>query len=535
MKQPLLLALLLLGTYASLSAQVADPAPSIQPSALTYQLEEVLTVPNSRSSIPRARINLLHELPDGSGRLFVNDLNGPAYLIEGQTTTEYLDMREAFPQFISTPGKGTGFGAFAFHPAFGSNGICYTTHAERTGSGTVDFAPQTNGNIALEWVLVEWTATDPAANTFQGTRREVLRFSFPSAIHGLQDLAFNPLATPDSADYGLLYLCIGEGGSMQLGRESDLQHPMAYQGTIFRIDPMGVNGINGQYGIPANNPAAQDANALGEVWCSGFRNPHRISWDLGGDHKMLIGDIGESNIEEVNLGLAGANYGWSEREGTYEFRGQNQRYEVWPLPAQDTGYVYPVAQYDHSDGYAVVGGFVYRGQALPELRGQYLCGDIATGRLFHAPVDSLLLGRQYPLQEIQLLDENGEPSSLVDAVPGSRPDLRFGQDAAGEVYLLTKADGKIRRLVSPSVTRIAASPDLGAGTWLPNPTTGSLRFQANQFSLDGLEVTLFGMDGRRHVSSQETQLDVAALPAGMYLLRWHNRLGNRGQQWLRKE
>lgn len=531
-KYALFLSCLLSG---GLLAQVADPVPDVQPSALTFGLEPFVTVPNTNSGLPRARINLLRELPDGSGRLFVNDLNGPGHLILGDSVVEYLDLREEFPPFIDGPGKGTGFGAFAFHPEFGRNGKFYTTHAEQTGSGPVDFAPEFFGQIEMEWVLVEWTASDPAANAFSGTRRELLRFSFPHFIHGLQDLSFNPTAAPGSPDYGLLYLCVGEGGSMQRGFTGNLQHPMAYQGTIFRLDPAGTNAANGQYGIPADNPYAQDSSALGEVWCSGFRNPHRLAWDPEGGPKVLVGDIGEANIEEVNLAVAGGNYGWHTREGTFEFRGQSQRGDVFSLPAQDSGYLYPVAQYDHDDGPAIVGGYVYRGTALPELDGQYICGDIVNGRLFHAPVDSLVQGRQFPLQEIQIVDENGQPSSLVDAVVGTRMDLRFGQDAAGQVYLLTKADGTIRRLVSTQASHRQDWPAPLQGTWGPNPATDHVRWQGTAAEAPGLHFELWGLDGRRYLAGQGPQVDLSVLPTGVYLLRWQGGRVQPGYQLIRKD
>ncbi len=531
-----LLLIILLGSL-TLNAQVADPVPDIQASDLTYTLEDFVTIPKSNNTTPRARINMLRELPDSSGRMFVNDLNGPGHIIDGETIHEYLDMKDVFPRFITSPGKGTGFGGVAFHPDFATNGLLYTSHTEWDGGGpTVDFSPEHHNGIALEGVITEWTATDPTANTFAGTRREVMRFSFPHSIHDLQDILFNPLATPDSSDYGNLYICVGEGGTMQWGFANNLQNPNTYMGTIFRVDPLGTNGRNGQYGVPTDNPFVGDSSlGLPEVWVSGFRNPHRLSWDLGGDHKALIGDIGELSIEEVNLVVPGGNYGWSEREGTFEFRGQNDRGRVYPLPANDSGYVYPVAQFDHEDGLAVICGFVYRGQALPELYGEFICGDIPGGRIFHAPIDSLIQGRQFPLKELQLVDANGNPTSLYRIVPGSRVDLRFGQTNDGEIFILTKADGKIRYLAHPQATSVRDRDMAETGTWVPNPTLGVIHFQANGVNTQGMEVDVVGLNGQLYMQEKGTELDLSALATGIYVLQWKNEAGQIGRQAIRKE
>ena len=108
-----------------------------------------------------------------------------------------------------------------------------------------------------------------------------------------------------------------------------------------------------------------------------------------------------------------------------------------------------MAQYDHSEGRAITGGFVYRGTAVPQLAGQYLLGDIVNGRIFHAPVDGLHSGAQATLQELRLV-RGGSPVTLRTLVGGSngRVDLRFGQDEAGEMYVLTKQDGKIRKIAA---------------------------------------------------------------------------------------
>jgi hypothetical protein len=173
--------------------------------------------------------------------------------------------------------------------------------------------------------------------------------------------------------------------------------------------------------------------------------------DRGGTGAFLVTDIGQRHVEEVNLGIKGANYGWPLREGTFATDRRDPTV-LRALPPDDAalGFTYPVAQYDRDEAnggkMAITGGFVYRGAAIPALAGEYLFGDIVSGRVFHVPVRDLRPGAQATIKELTLL-ENGKPITLQELV-GRRVDLRFGQDEAGEVYLLTKQDGAIRKLVA---------------------------------------------------------------------------------------
>jgi hypothetical protein len=199
-----------------------------------------------------------------------------------------------------------------------------------------------------------------------------------------------------------------------------------------------------------------DPKTLGEIWAYGLRNPHRFSWDTGGDGKMLIVDTGQAFIEEVNLGKKGANYGWGEREGTWVIDEDNENV-VYELPENDGdfNYTYPVAQYDHDkplnwSGFyavAITGGFVYRGTAIPELVGQYIFADFCNdGRFFHVPVDELVEGKQATIKELRLFEGKKE-RSFLEMVGKKRTDVRFGIDEAGELYVTSKQDGKVRKIV----------------------------------------------------------------------------------------
>jgi hypothetical protein len=452
---PLILPVLFLLTWVSTTwAQLADPLPEeIEMGSLVLELEDWVTIPASSGGTPRARISIFRALADG--RIFVNDLRGRLYRIENRTPSVYLDLAARLANFMDAPGLGTGFHSFAFHPGFSSNGKLYTVHSEPWNAATADFkgptAPVESGG--QQSVLTEWTTGDPSAGTFSGSHRELLRIYFPGNIHAMQEIAFNPNAQPGSPDYGMLYVCNGEGGSYLQGyanNEHRLDSPM---GTIFRIDPLGSNSDNGAYGIPADNPWANAANdsILKEIYAYGFRNPHRITWDTGGSGRVYVGDIGETQIEEVNLLQAGGDYGFPEREGTFllEPDEPQNNTEVFPLPNNDEGfgYTYPVAQYDHDEGIAVVLGPVYRGSlASSALDGYLLFGDIAWGRVFAVLESELALGKQATITEVQL-ELDGVGGDLRSFVGNNRADLRWGRDADGEIYLMTKTDGKIRKVV----------------------------------------------------------------------------------------
>ncbi|WP_406313446.1 PQQ-dependent sugar dehydrogenase [Streptosporangium sp. NBC_01639] len=419
-----------------------------------------------------ARINYIGDVPDGSGRKFVPDLNGKLYLLKNGAQQVYLDVGATFaPQFFSGAGMGQGFGFVTFHPEFQKNGIFYTVHTERASSATkpTDMPPQ-SGTL-YHGVVTEWTADDPSASTFHGSSREILRLGFAGQIHGIQQIDFNPTAKRGSKDYGLLYVAVGDGGK-GVGNTEPQNLSVPY-GKIFRIDPRARNSAGGKYGIPADNPFVSRSGALGEIYAYGMRDPHRFSWDPAGRHRMFLGHIGEKSIESVYEVTAGANFGWSEREGRFVFdkTTSDPCDRLHPLPADDAknGYTYPVAAYDHNPppgwdctsdvGRGISGGFVYRGHDAPELRGKYLFGDIVTGRVFYTDEREMKVGAE-PAQiyELMVYDQTGKRVTTQDLAGDARVDFRFGRDDAGELYILSKANGKIWKVTG---TRRFADCDAG--------------------------------------------------------------------------
>jgi len=424
---------------------IKNPIPdTIQSSDLVLDLDLVTQIPRSSDEPPLTRITKLDYQPT-TGDLFILDLRGKLYRLQNGEQKVYMDMATLKPKFINQPGLATGFGSFTFHPEFSKNGLLYTTHAEPPGSAKADFSYPDSIPVLLQWVLTEWK-TDPAAFPFSGTAREILRIDMPTGIHGMQEIAFNRLAKPGDKDYGLLYIGIGDGGSAEIGHALVSPTPDRIWGSIIRIDPSGNNSKNGKYGIPSSNPFYK-TESVPEIYAWGFRNPHRISWSKSG--QLLAVNIGEHNIEALNIIKPGHFYGWPIREGTFLEHFFYNTGKIYPLPDNDSIYhvTYPVAQFDHDEGVAISGGFEYRGAAIPQLAGKYLFGDISSGKLFYVNMKDLQLGKQAPIKKWKI-SFKGVPTTLAQLCGKDRVEMRFGMDSKGELYLLTKADGKIYKLAS---------------------------------------------------------------------------------------
>ena len=248
-------------------------------------------------------------------------------------------------------------------------------------------------------------------------------------------------------------------------------------GTILRIDPRnpsesgGIKGI-GDYTIPPSNVFAADGdpNTLGEIYAHGFRNAHRLSWDLS-DGTMFASDIGLNHIEEINIVYDGSNYGWMQREGPFDngiSRPDSTLSEVFSLPTeiietQNQGeFVYPVAMYDHNDRQSITGGFSCHGR-IAELRGKFVFGEIVRGRLFLADLNAMkeaddgIPKTVASVEELQLYikDVSGDRTyvtlrELIEATMGAtitRADLQISRSQEGELFITSRQDGVIRMLV----------------------------------------------------------------------------------------
>ena len=429
---------------------IKDPIPEPIPmSDLVVNLELVTQIPTSSETSPRTRITKLVQQPK-SNELFVVDINGVLYHLNGKNPEAYLDLRKLKPNLMNKPGWATGFGSFAFHPDFLKNGLLYTSHSENPNSAKADFEFPDSIKVATQWVLTEWKTNTPAANSFSGQQREILRVNMVGTSHGMQEITFNPLSKPGEDDYGLLYIGIGDGGSAERDLAYLCHSTEKIWGTILRIDPKGRDSKNGKYGIPKTNPFVKNSTerTATEIFAYGFRNPHRITWSQSG--LMLVPNIGQHNIESLCIVEAGNDFGWPVREGSFVIDLAGNRHNIYPLPPDDkkNNFTYPVAMYDHDEGNAISGGFEYWG-SIPELQGKFVFGDIFHGRLFYIEMKDVQLGGHAPIKEWRV-SLDGKIQTLKQLTGTDKVDERFGRDNKGELYLTTKPDGKIYKLVSAS-------------------------------------------------------------------------------------
>jgi hypothetical protein len=487
---------LTLWTAAAIHGQIVDPIPApVEKRGLMVEIKDVVRLPNTRGLRPAdqdvnpagwARVSFVRDLPDG--RRFANDSRGFLYLLDrNNQPSVYANVGAVFPFAIYNRLE-SGFIGFDFHPEFAKNGLLYTVHGERAmgNPAAPDFIPPgfTQKDVTYHNVITEWHATNPAANTFEGTRRELLRVAHVvmNLTHPYGNVEFNPTAKPGSPDYGLLYtsgsdLGFSNGGGPNANNPGQTQRLDSVITAILRFDPRsptvtkGTKGL-GDYTIPAANRFAADGDpkTLGEIYAYGFRNAHRLSWDLT-DGTMFASDIGMNNIEEINIVRNGENYGWMKREGYWEngmTRPGGALNQLFPLPAdvlegrQKDGFTYPVAIYDHNDGQAVSGGFAYYGR-IAALRGKFVFGDIQRGRLFAADVaamkkaDDGIPQTVAPVEEIQLYVRGAGGNrvyvtlrDLVEKTMGAsmtRADLHISRSRDGELFITSRQDGMIRMLV----------------------------------------------------------------------------------------
>ena len=365
----------------------------VEKRGLVVRIADLARLPDTRGLRPPdqdtnpsgwARVSYVRDLPDG--RRFVNDSRGFLYRLDGATPVVYADMAAAFPLAVYNRLE-SGFIAFAFHPEFATNGLFYTVHGERAAGNpkTPNFIPPgfTATDVTYHNVITEWHAANPAANRFEGTRRELYRGAHivQNLTHPMGAVEFNPTARPGSPDYGLIYTSgsdhgFSNGGGPHANNPAQSQRLDSVITAILRFDPRSPTVSGGQKGLgdytipPANVFAADgDPKTLGEIYAYGFRNAHRLSWDSDGT--MFALDIGMNHVEEVNIVRNGGNYGWMKREGYFEngiSRPGGALDQLFELPPDvrdgrvKDGFTYPVAIYDHGDGQAVSGGFPYHGR-----------------------------------------------------------------------------------------------------------------------------------------------------------------------------
>ncbi len=341
------------------------------------QLQEVLGITAGLSS----PIDL--QAPPGDSRLFIAERPGRIRVVQGGVllSTPFLDISSR----VTVQGE-AGLLSFAFDPQYSTNGFAYVHFIENI--------PGTTGDIVVERYQV---SSDP--NVLQTPRTEVIRIPHRDANnHYGGRVAFGP--------DGMLYLSTGDGGggNNQFGHAQDAASRL---GKLLRLDV-----------------SALPATVTPETWAIGLRNPFRYAFDAG---QLYIADVGQDAREEIDVvsaSASGLNYGWSIMEGTLCL--------AIGGPCTTPGLTPPVYEYDHGQGCAIIGGYVYRGTAMPELQGTYLFSDLCSGFVGGLTFD------------------NGVPTVMQApmANAGAGVTQSFGQDGAGELYILT-GDGRVLKVVRP--------------------------------------------------------------------------------------
>lgn len=416
-------------------------------SGVQIELEDFVQIPPSSDKPPLTRIANMRPHPSADGTLYVSDQRGIIYRIENNKAEVFLDIRAKVDKYVNTPGLGTGLGSFAFHPDYMTNGLIYITHTEEPTGKKADYEFADSIKVALQWVVSEWKINDVKSKVFEGRRRELLRINVPGVVHGTQDIGFIPGISKNDPDYEMLFIGTGDGGST-IGKHPEITHNLnSLLGTIIRINPLGSNSRNGHYGIPADNPFLNnpDPKTFKEIYAYGFRNPHRMSWDLTNGKIMFSAEVGESNFEEVNVIVKGGDYGWNTREGSFGISPADLKNVYKINKTEKDNFVKPFAAYDHKDGNAISGGYVYEGNLAP-LKNKYIFGDIVNGRIFCININKQL--SDSTVYEINIVKDS-KPTDLQQMSGSKRVDLRIEYDPfTKEMYVMTKSDGKIRRIKS---------------------------------------------------------------------------------------
>jgi glucose/arabinose dehydrogenase len=438
--------------FTSTAKAEGSPLPLIQKGDIQVELQSVATGLTAPVDMQDAN--------DGSGRLFIVQQTGTIRILQngGLLPTPFLDVTGRLVAIMPEYDE-RGLLGLAFHPDFNNQGAAgyhkLYTYTSEPVTQRADFSEPHRDPFDHQDVLAEWqvSASDPNV-VDPNTRREILRVDHPFFNHNAGHLAFGP-------DDQYLYFTDGDGGNANdVGnghnpRIGNGQDQTVILGKMSRIDPLdpaltdgdrGKVSRNGNYRIPRSNPFFYQPAFVREIFVYGLRNPFRFSFDAV-THRLIIGDVGQDNIEEIDFADAGDNMGWNRKEGSFLFNPKDGsiRFDRHPDPLLTE----PVAEYSHEDGEAVVGGFVYRGQlASPVLKGIYVFGDLApegetSGRLFYSQLGD---GTIFEFQ----IGANDEP--LGAFLKG------FGQDANGEVYILTDVNigpsgtgGEVRKIVGATI------------------------------------------------------------------------------------
>jgi glucose/arabinose dehydrogenase len=325
---------------------------------------------------------------DGSGRLFIVEQAGiiRAYVNGAIRSRPFLDIRDRV-----LAGGELGLLSVAFHPRYKENGRFFLNYTTDSGG-------------RLRTVIAEYKTVPPTSNVANRGERVLLTIPQPFRNHNGGLNMFGP--------DGMLYIGLGDGGSGG-DPQNNGQRLDTLLGKILRIN---VDGAL-PYAVPPDNPFVTRKKARPEIWAYGLRNPWRFSFDPAAN-RAFVGDVGQNAWEEIDIMERGRNYGWRIMEGAHCYSP--------PSGCPTAGLKLPVAEYSHTDGCAVTGGYVYRGTRIPSLVGKYVYGDYCSGRIWTL--------------------SGGGPWTASLLLATSLRISSFGTDDAGELYVVDH-DGNLFKLI----------------------------------------------------------------------------------------
>jgi glucose/arabinose dehydrogenase len=351
---------------------------------------------------------LITNAGDGSNRLFVVEQDGKIFIVkDGVTATEpFLDLGPDGLDLVLSGGE-RGLLGLAFHPDYATNGFFY-----------VDYTRDPDGATVVS--RFEVSAGDPDRAATQSETIILGPVAQPEANHNAGQIAFGP--------DGYLYIGLGDGGGAgdNHGTDGNGQNTNTLLGSILRID---VDG-DSPYAIPPDNPFADNpTSGLPEIYAFGLRNPYRFSFDRE-DGRLFCADVGQSQVEEIDIIVNGGNYGWRCKEGTFDYNltGDCPLDEMIP----------PIHEYTHTSNPcdSVTGGYVYRGAASPAIQGSYFYADYCRG-------------------EMWALKETAPDVWTNELVANTSYRISsFGEDESGEMYFTDLSAGEVYKLVGPTPSEV---------------------------------------------------------------------------------
>lgn len=462
------------------TAEEAETEPAEEPATPTAEATEPAETPTEESApedgVAQIGLELVAEgltapvvfvpIDDGSGRYLIADQVGLIYVLDGDgqlLETPFLDLRDRMVTLMEGFDE-RGLLGLALHSDYAENGRFFVYYSAPLRADAPQEFNHTSHISEFQVSADDQNVADPDSEQI------LLQVDQPQFNHDGGQILFGP--------DGYLYIPLGDGGNANdvgdghvedwydVNEGGNAQSPDAnLLGSILRID-VDNEGADGQpYAIPEDNPFAGGEEGLPEVWAYGLRNPFRMSFDRGGDNTLYVADVGQDLWEEVNIVMAGGNYGWNVKEGTHCFSTENPGESLEECPDETPDgepLIDPIIEYASANqpdgvGLSVIGGYIYRGQALAGFEGQYIFGDWSMS--FGQP-----LGQLFVAAPAETEDElwSMEPLTVTDREGDNLGEflLSIGEDLDGELYILTSETpgptgetGKVYRLVPGESTQ----------------------------------------------------------------------------------